>query len=151
MPLFALLNNCGLVLSPSPTLALQYPKYPIQFPQTGKKLFVLFTPNTKQLGEEMNHFFFFCTPTPPLPPAPCSLPCIWSSGARNQIWAAVLTYTAAIAMMDPSIHCAGQVMEPQQEPPKGIFYFPTYLTLLRHILVFSCYHPSWASSWMEER
>ena len=41
--LFALLNNCGLIIPPSPTLALQYPKGPIQFPKS--QAFV-YTPNT---------------------------------------------------------------------------------------------------------
>ena len=36
----------------------------------------------------------------------------WSSQARDQIWAAVATYTAAAAMPYPLTHCAGLGIEP---------------------------------------
>ena len=44
----------------------------------------------------LNNFFFFW----PL----CG---IWSSQARDQIKATVLTYASAVAMLDPLTHCAG--------------------------------------------
>ena len=37
---------------------------------------------------------------------------IWSSQARDHIEARVTTYTAALAMLDPLIHCAGPGMQP---------------------------------------
>lgn len=41
------------------------------------------------------------------------LPCgIWSSPARDQIRAAVATYTAALATPDPLTHFAGPGIEP---------------------------------------
>lgn len=40
---------------------------------------------------------------------PCGM---WSSQARYQVWAAVATYTAAAAMLDPLTCCAGLGIEP---------------------------------------
>ena len=37
---------------------------------------------------------------------------IWSSRARDQIWAAVWTYTTAAPTPDPLTHCAGPGIEP---------------------------------------
>ena len=38
--------------------------------------------------------------------------CTWSSWARGQIWAVILTYTTAAAMPDPLTHCAGLGSKP---------------------------------------
>ena len=37
---------------------------------------------------------------------------MWSSQARDQIQAAVVTYAAALATLDPLTHCAGLGIEP---------------------------------------
>ena len=36
----------------------------------------------------------------------------WSSEARNQIQATVVTYAAAVATIDPLIHCTGPGIQP---------------------------------------
>ena len=49
-------------------------------------------------------FFFFFLFQPPHS--------IWSSQARDQIQAAVVTYAAAVAMLDLLTHCAGLGIKP---------------------------------------
>ena len=57
-----------------------------------------------QLDLNKESLFWLFSPNPP-----CG---IWSSWARDQILATVVTYTAAAAMQDPLTHSAVPGMEP---------------------------------------